>query len=546
MDFKTFLEHFDTIAQAPNGIAKLRSLILDLAVQGKLIASNLEKKDSPQCYNLGKTSYQLPAGWAVASLSQLVEVISGNAFKSTDFRNDVGIRTIKITNVGVDEFIDTTEVLPEDFLSIYSQYVVNAGDLLIALTRPYINQGLKVCICPEKYDCSLLNQRVAALKSNSAKINISYLYLYLKSRLVLEYIQEESRTMNQPNLSIKSLKSLNVAFPSLAEQKQIVEKVDELMALCDRYQQSQEAQDRLRQKLRESAIAALMNAETDEELQKSWSIVRDNWRSLSQKPEDVGDLRRSVLALAVRGKLVPQGKDDESAPKLLRRIKEEKMELIENKKIREPKKLPEIRKDEAPFSLPSNWLWVRMQEIFNVITDGDHQAPPQTTFGVPFLVISNVREGFLNFESTRFVSTEFFASVDENRKPIKGDLLYTVVGSYGIPVVVNTNESFFVQRHIALLKPSKQIEVAYLKYVLQSDLAFKQATSFATGIAQKTVPLNGLRKMIVPLPPLAEQKRIAAKVDELMQMCDRLEKSLRQTQQRVEALAASAINHLTV
>ena len=123
-----------------------------------------------------------------------------------------------------------------------------------------------------------------------------------------------------PSISYPDLAGLEVLLPPLAEQKRIVGKVDELMALCDRLAAAKQTRDDLRQKLRGSAIAALMNAETDEALEKSWAIVRDNWQTLSQDPKDVDDLRRSILQLAVRGKLVPQNPEDETAQKLLLKI----------------------------------------------------------------------------------------------------------------------------------------------------------------------------------------------------------------------------------
>ena len=112
-------------------------------------------------------------------------------------------------------------------------------------------------------------------------------------------------------------------------------------------------------------------------------------------------------------------------------------------------------------------------------------------------------------------------------------------------MIVDTDQAFCVQRHIAILKTSNSLDKEYLKIALSSSSAKRHAHSVATGIAQKTVPLSGLRSLPIPLPPLAEQKRIVAKVNELMKLCDQLEASLRQSQQRAESLAASAISHLT-
>lgn len=135
---------------------------------------------------------------------------------------------------------------------------------------------------------------------------------------------------------------------------------------------------------------------------------------------------------------------------------------------------------------------------------------------------------------------------DPQRVPANGDILYTVVGSYGIPVPVVTDRGFCVQRHIAIIKPSEFMDADYLRYALSSKSAFDQATESATGIAQKTVPLSGLRKMVLSLPPLEEQKRIVAKVDQLMELCDKLEAKLNQLQQQIAKLMESTIRQLLV
>lgn len=225
--------NFDLFYSLPENIGKLRQAILELAIRGKLVPqlngnSIGDNDDEPH-----SISQSLPSGWAITELKNLVEVVSGNAFKSTDFQQEGTIKVIKITNVGVNEFVSTEEYLPSNFRDKFSQYIVNTGDILIALTRPYISQGLKVCICPATYNSSLLNQRVAALKKTSSNLCVQYLYIYLRSNSVLSYIREASRTMNQPNLSIKDLKNLSVFLPPIAEQNYIVEKVERLMKLCD-------------------------------------------------------------------------------------------------------------------------------------------------------------------------------------------------------------------------------------------------------------------------------------------------------------------------
>ncbi|MBQ5907141.1 MAG: restriction endonuclease subunit S [Treponema sp.] len=155
-----------------------------------------------------------------------------------------------------------------------------------------------------------------------------------------------------------------------------------------------------------------------------------------------------------------------------------------------------------------DWEEKKLGEVCESIFDGDHMPPPKAESGIPFLVISNVNTGFLSFDNTRYVPNDYYDSLSETRKPKTGDVLYTIVGSYGIPVLVDSDRAFCFQRHMALLKPSKLISSRYLWYVLQSNEMYQKATSIATGTAQLTVPIKGLRELTIPVPPLNYQLSI--------------------------------------
>lgn len=260
---------------------------------------------------------------------------------------------------------------------------------------------------------------------------------------------------------------------------------------------------------------------------------------ISEAPDAVARLRRFVLDLAVRGKLVPQDPCEEPASELLKRIAREKGRLL---------KAGEIRKADAfveNVALPDNihppigWNAVTLQSLCRSITDGDHLPPPKSEGGVPFLVIGNVRHQRIDFTGSRFVPNKYYEALDHSRRPRSGDLLYTLVGSFGIPVLVRDDRPFCIQRHIGILRPVAEIDVFFLARLMESGLAFRQATACATGIAQKTVPLSGLRRFALPLPPLDEQRRIVAKVDELMALCDRLQTAQTAREATRDRLAAS-------
>ena len=266
---------------------------------------------------------------------------------------------------------------------------------------------------------------------------------------------------------------------------------------------------------------------------------------LIQTPADLQRLNEAILQLAVQGKLVPQDPHDEPAGELLKRIVVEKARLVAEGKIGKEKPLPPIDEDEMPFALPMGWDWARTLTVCQSINDGDHQPPPKSESGVPFLVISNIRSGRLDFSNTRFVSEEYYDTIQNVRKPRRGDILYSIVGSLGTSVLIEDDIKFCFQRHMALFRPNETVNPEFLYYLLQSPMVLKQARECATGIAQLTIPMAGLRKILIPLPPLAEQKRIVAKVDELLARCAALESKLGQAQVAGRQLTA-AVLHGTV
>ena len=255
---------------------------------------------------------------------------------------------------------------------------------------------------------------------------------------------------------------------------------------------------------------------------------------------DTKALRQKVLDLAIRGKLVPQDPNDEPASVLLERIRQQKQQMVEEGKL----KAKDIKndtiifvgednlhyekfadgcvkciEDEIPYDLPEGWVWARLGSVAEAIGDGDHQPPPQTSFGVPFLVISNVSSGQLSFENTRFVSEEYFSQLPETRKPRNGDLLFTVTGSYGIPVLVDTDDKFCFQRHIAIVRPCN-ISNRYLYVVLGSSYVKSICDTKATGTAQKTVGLATLRELLIPVAPYKEQMQIYTQTQDALSIVD--------------------------
>ena len=233
-------------------------------------------------------------------------------------------------------------------------------------------------------------------------------------------------------------------------------------------------------------------------------------------------LRQKILDLAIHGKLVPQDPNDESASVLLERIRDEKERLIKEGKIKRPKKSKTTSdKPHYPYQLPEGWVWCKLDDYVLSVTDGDHQAPPKSSNGVPFLVISNIATWKIDFTNTRYVPKEYYENINEDRKAKRGDILFSVTGSYGIVVNVKTDQEFCFQRHIGLIKPV--IGKEYLSYILMSGYIKGLCDNLATGTAQKTVGLDTLRSFFIPIAPIQEQKRIVAKIKQLLLVTTALE-----------------------
>lgn len=248
---------------------------------------------------------------------------------------------------------------------------------------------------------------------------------------------------------------------------------------------------------------------------------------------DTKKLRQKILDLAIRGKLVPQDPNDEPASVLLQRIKAEKERLIKEGKIKRSKKSASDTShyENVPFEVPESWEWIRLEEFVLAVTDGDHLPPPQVLKGIPFLVISDVNTGVISFDKARFVSESYYHSLPDIRKATKGDLLFTVTGSYGIVVPVETEREFCFQRHIGLIKI---IECSsWILYVLQSNYVQTYCDKVATGTAQKTVSLGHLRDLLIPIPPLDEQERIVSQLDVWLDAVGKLQNSEKELRQAI-------------
>jgi len=322
-----------------------------------------------------------------------------------------------------------------------------------------------------------------------------------------------------------------IPLPPLPEQDRIVAKVGELMALCDKLEQQQTDSSTTHQTLVENLLTTLTNAADQGEFTEVWQRIANHFDTLFATEQSINKLKQTILQLAVMGKLVPQNPKDEPASVLLERIAKEKARLIKEGKIRKQKPLPEIREDERPFELPEGWEWSRLQQTIDV-RDGTHDSPkdaigPDT---YPLVTSKNFYNGTIKFDEARRISAEDHFNISKRSFVKRYDILFSMIGgNLGNQVMVDDDRPFSV-KNVALFKyydtelPSPFFIKKFMEH-LALDLQAK-----AGGGAQPFVSLGFLRKLVIAIPPIEEQHRIVAKVDELMDLCYTLKARLKDAQ----------------
>ena len=185
---------------------------------------------------------------------------------------------------------------------------------------------------------------------------------------------------------------------------------------------------------------------------------------------------------------------------------------------------------------------VTVDSVCQYVTDGDHMPPPKSISGIPFIMISNIKNNRIVWGNTAFVNQDYYNEIDSKRKPKIGDVLYTVTGSFGIPIIIDFDKEFCFQRHIALLRPNELINQKFLYYAMQSPQVYEQASKKATGTAQKTVGLGVLRKIEVPfIESIDLQKKIVFELESRLSVCDSIEKTIDTALQESKAMRQSIL-----
>lgn len=528
------------------GIKKLRELILELAVRGKLVPQDtndepasilLEKittekarlvrqgkiKKAKPLANISEQEklFDLPKDWVWCRLQDI-------GYDLGQKKPDVDFTYIDVGSINKDlGVIKEAKVLNIDEAPSRARKLVKKGTVIYSTVRPYL---LNIAIIEKDFVPEPIASTAFAIVHPLEGVSSNFIYRYLRSPSFVGYVESCQTGIAYPAINDKQFFNGLIPLPPKEEQNRIVAKVDELMLLCNQLEQQTQTSIDAHATLVESLLATLTDSADANELAQNWARISEYFDSLFTTEQSIEALKQTVLQLAVMGKLVPQNTGDEPASVLLEKIAEEKEQLIRDKKIKKEKSLLTITDDEKPFELPQGWVWCRLQSISSKITDGDHQTPPRISSGYRLLSAKNIRDGFLDMDNCDYISEADYIKSRERCCPEKGDILIVSVGgTIGRSSLVSNDDQFALVRSVAMIKPLL-FNSAYLKYAMDSPFLQNSIHSNKRGGAQPCLYLSEISKFVFAMPPLEEQKRIVAKVDELMRISDQLKDKLQQSQ----------------
>jgi type I restriction enzyme S subunit len=549
---RDLLAAFDVLAEAPGGTQRLRALVLELAVRGKLVPQ--DPRDEPASALLGArrldlaemdSPFDIPRGWAWTCLRNLGDFISGGTPSKSNSRYwDGRIPWVSPKDMKIDWLEDSQDHVSATALDETSLKLVSKGAVLMVVRGMILAHSFPVA---SNLTDVTINQDMKALVPFRDGL-VPFLLLLLKGTRdrILDLV--ERSTHGTCKLPSEKVALLPVAIPPPSEQGRIVARVDELMAVLDRLEAARRAREAARVGLRDAALAAVRNAPDAAAVEVAWARVVERMDELFTAPADVAPLRQTILQLAVRGKLVPQDPRDEPASVLLDRIVAEKARLVREGELRASKSLPTVSADEAPFELPKGWAMIRFGEIFLDIFTGPFgtslKASEYVPRGTPVINPQNMRGGRLAPTSDTNVGA---ATLERLATFIlrTNDVIVARRGEMGRCAVVTEREDGWLCGTGSLtLRPSSGLLSTFVALFLRSPGTVARLAGDSVGSTMDNLNQRIMVHLPFGLPPTAEQARIVAKVDELMALCDQLEARLRAVQETQKAFAAAAVHHL--
>lgn len=532
MKLETFFENFEQFADAPNAVAKMRELVLQLAVRGCLTEQSDEESSRLQLARAedfriqrGKRSesdledvpFLIPNNWGWVAVGDSMNMINGRAFKPEEWSTE-GTPIIRIQNLN-----NSAAAFNYCKLDLDSKIHVHDGDFLISWSgTPGTSFGAFIWNRGFAY----LNQHIFRCELVEGIFEKKFLRLAVNARLD-EMISHAQGAVGLRHITKGKLEGIRMPLPPLAEQKRIVAKVDELMALCDRLEAQQQERDTRHAALARASLARFSEIPTPANLD---FLFHPSYTIPS------ADLRKSILTLAVQGKLVTQDPDDEPAEVWFSRFC--KSPSGSDSEIGEP-----------PFVLPEGWLWLRVADVFEVaggIQKTPHRTPRGNAF--PYLGVGNVYRGRLDLSNIK----EFELEPGElERRHLEPDDLLIIEGNGSFNEIGRCAKwngeiaNCVHQNHVIRCRPCDARIASFVLLFLNSPNGTETMQNLAiTSSGLYSLSVGKIRRIEIPLPPLAEQRRIVVKVDQLMALVDQLESQLAEAKSRSAALLEAIVHEL--
>ena len=549
------VRQFELLATAPGGVARLRDLILSLAVQGKLVPQvpsdepvtellrkiNAEKsllatsgriqrqRPSPEV-QVHEEPFELPLGWAWVRLPQISYDLGQGA--PTQAFTYIDVAAIDNERAVV---TDAVEVVQAADAPSRARKRVSIGTVIYSTVRPYLKN---IAIVEKIYAPSAIVSTAFAVMHPHTGVNAKYLLHYLRSAVFTQFVASKMAGIAYPAINDSSFFDGIVALPPTAEQERIVARIDELLRLCD----ALEAQGRLEAeqhaRLLGTLLGTLTDSSTPEELAANWQRVADHFDLLLDRPEAVDAVEQTILQLAVRGLLVPQDQNDEPANMLLERIRAERDRLIAAGKVKRDKSLPPASEEDPPYELPDGWAWARVGSLGITSTGGTPPTNRPECFGheTPFIGPGQISARGEILPAEKFISElgRFETSIAE-----RGDVLMVCIGGSIGKCGITPQATAFNQQinSIRVLFGSSSYVLAAM-----TSLDFqRRVLDTSTGSATPIISKGKWDLLLLPVPPAAEQSRIVARVEELRHLCTALRQRLAASQTTQSRLAEALV-----
>ncbi|EGR1560399.1 restriction endonuclease subunit S [Vibrio alginolyticus] len=548
------------------GVKKLRELILELAVRGKLVpqdpndepASVLLERIAQEKAQLVKEKkikkprkyepiddnslpFNIPSSWKWARIEDLGHDLGQKKPDKTFTYVDVGSINKELG------YIDEPSILEHSEAPSRARKLVQKNTVIYSTVRPYL---LNIAVIDRDFHPAPIASTAFAIIHPLSGISSSYIYRYLRSPSFIEYVESVQTGIAYPAINDKQFFFGLIPVPPSAEQHRIVAKVDELMALCDQLEQQTEASIKAHQVLVTTLLDTLTNSADADELMQNWARISEHFDTLFTTEESIDQLKQTILQLAVMGKLVPQNPDDEPAAELLKRIAEEKAQLVKEKKIKKQKALPPISEDEKPFELPNGWVWERIDNLSNLIEYGSSQKTVDPfPGGVPVLKMGDIQNGQLILGDHKMMSADVEELPSLYLK--NNDILYNrtnsaeLVGKTGIFKGEDDKYSF-ASYLIRIRCNSRNVLPDYINLSMNTPLF--RTTQVEPHIKKQCgqANVNGtlMKSMLVSIPPLNEQKQIVSKVNQLISACNSLRRTIEKSKLKQLNIANSIVKRL--